>query len=76
LCITHDVSETEAFDRVLVMEGGRIVEDGDPKTLLSREGSRYRALVDSERELMKLWSDATWRKWEIRDGTVREPHAT
>ncbi len=28
LCITHDLSETLSFDRVLVIDGGRIVEDG------------------------------------------------
>ncbi|GMR23656.1 MAG: hypothetical protein BMS9Abin37_2106 [Acidobacteriota bacterium] len=73
LCITHDMSETEGFDRVLVIDGGRIVEDGSPGELLSRNGSRYRALVDSERELMKLWSDGSWRRWEIRDGAIHEP---
>jgi ATP-binding cassette subfamily B protein len=72
LCITHDVKETEGFDRVLVMDGGRIVEDGPPAELLAREGSKYRALVDSEEELMKLWSDGSWRKWEIRDGLIQE----
>ena len=72
LCITHDVAETEEFGRVLVMDGGHIVEDGRPAELLNREGSRYRALVDSERELMKLWADRSWRKWEIRDGLIEE----
>ncbi len=72
LCITHDMSETEGFDRVLVLDGGRIVEDGPPGELLSRKSSRYRALVDSERELRSLWSDGSWRKWEIRDGAIHE----
>ena len=30
LCITHDVGETQAFERVLVIEDGRIVEDAAP----------------------------------------------
>ena len=66
------MSETEGFDRVLVIDGGRIVEDGPPVELLSQESSRYRALVDSERELSSLWSDGSWRKWEIRDGAIHE----
>src|SRR5207247_204276 len=27
LCVTHDVAETLGFERVLVVEGGRVVED-------------------------------------------------
>jgi len=30
LCITHDVGETRRFERVLVVDGGRVVEDGSP----------------------------------------------
>ena len=30
---THDIEETRSFPRVLVVEGGRIVEDGAPDTL-------------------------------------------
>src|SRR6185503_2177089 len=33
LCITHDVSETLGFERVLVVEGGKIVEDATPRLL-------------------------------------------
>ena len=72
LCITHDVSETEGFDRVLVMERGHLVEDGAPAALAEDTSSRYRALLDSERELMKLWSEKTWRRFEIEDGKVVE----
>jgi ATP-binding cassette subfamily B protein len=34
LCITHDVSDTRDFDRVLVIDGGRVVEDGPPSALV------------------------------------------
>lgn len=30
LCITHDVAETQSFDRVVVIENGCLVEDGPP----------------------------------------------
>ena len=46
LCITHDVSETQAFARVLVVEGGQIVEDGPPTDITTRPESRYRAMLD------------------------------
>ncbi|MBI3536568.1 MAG: ATP-binding cassette domain-containing protein, partial [Chloroflexi bacterium] len=36
LCCTHDVAETQAFDRVLVIEEGRIIEDAAPKILARR----------------------------------------
>ena len=72
MCITHDVSETEGFDRVLVMDGGRLVEDGAPAALAEDSSSRYRALLDSERDLMKIWSEKTWRRFEIEGGRVLE----
>src|SRR5262249_59676268 len=45
--ITHDIEETALFDRVLVMDGGRIVEEGSPHDLSRRAGSRYRDLLDA-----------------------------
>lgn len=72
LAVTHDVWETEEFDRVLVLDGGRLVEDGHPRELLDREGSRYRQLVAAETELRSLWSDG-WRRWRIENGKLVEP---
>jgi ATP-binding cassette subfamily B protein len=69
LCITHDVSETQAFERVLVVEGGRIVEDGDPATLSVQPGSRYRALLEAENQVREgLWSSAIWRRLRLDAG--------
>jgi ABC-type bacteriocin/lantibiotic exporter with double-glycine peptidase domain len=66
LCITHDVSETQAFERVLVVEGGRVVEDGDPATLSVQAGSRYRALLEAETQVCEgLWSSAIWRRLRL-----------
>ncbi|OKK06635.1 ABC transporter [Streptomyces sp. CB03234] len=48
--IAHRLSTVEIADRVLVMEGGRIVEDGPPAELISGEGrfaSLHRAWRDS-----------------------------
>src|SRR4029077_6204573 len=73
LCITHDVGETLAFDRVLVIEQGRILEDGGPFELAARAGSRFRALLDAEHSVREeLWSDASWRHLVLQGGEVRE----
>jgi len=53
LCITHDVGETRSFERVLVLQGGRIVEDGSPSDLIAR-GGRYAALHGAWRESLAL----------------------
>jgi ATP-binding cassette subfamily B protein len=64
------VSECEGFDRVLVLEKGRLVEDGAPSELLDREGSRYRRLLDVEKELSRLWSDGSWRSFRLENGRL------
>jgi ATP-binding cassette subfamily B protein len=71
LCITHDVSETRAFDRVLVVEGGRIVEDGHPDALAEQPVSRYRALLDAERAVqLSGWSRGAWRRLRLDNGNI------
>jgi ATP-binding cassette subfamily B protein len=70
LCVTHDVSETLAFGRVLVVEDGRIVEDGVPAELAAG-ASRYRALLDAEQKLRSgMWDGGHWRRIDMRDGQV------
>ncbi|MFN8033610.1 MAG: ABC transporter ATP-binding protein [Mycobacterium sp.] len=44
LIIAHRLSTVEAADRVLVLEHGRIVEDGPPADLIGRGEGRYAAL--------------------------------
>jgi ABC-type bacteriocin/lantibiotic exporter with double-glycine peptidase domain len=73
LCITHDVGETQGFGRVLVVDGGQIVEDGAPADLTARPGSRYRALLEAEREVRQgLWSSAIWRRLRLEEGRLVE----
>jgi ABC-type dipeptide/oligopeptide/nickel transport system ATPase component len=73
LYITHDVGETRGFDRVLVVEPGRIVEDGTPADLAARPGSRYRALLEAEREVREgLWSSGIWRRLRLEEGRLVE----
>jgi ABC-type bacteriocin/lantibiotic exporter with double-glycine peptidase domain len=73
LCVTHDVGETMAFGRVLVIEAGRIVEDGAPHALAAREGSRYGALLKAEASVRAgLWSSSEWRRLRMEDGALAE----
>jgi ATP-binding cassette subfamily B protein len=73
LCITHDVSETLGFARVLVLENGRIVEDGVPAALAANPQSRYRALLDAEEQVRQaLWSDDGWRRLRLENGRITE----
>jgi len=76
VCVTHDIEETLEFERVLVMEGGRIVEDGPPAELAARQDSRYRALLDAEVQVRaQLWASSRWRRLTLEDGRLREaPH--
>ncbi|HEY0476368.1 MAG TPA: ATP-binding cassette domain-containing protein [Kofleriaceae bacterium] len=72
-CVTHDVSQTQEFDRVLVVEGGRIVENGAPKELLAREKSRYAELFHADQDNHQLlWSSGNWRHWWLADGRLVE----
>jgi ABC-type multidrug transport system fused ATPase/permease subunit len=73
LCITHDVGETQGFKRVLVIEGGQIVEDGVPTDLAAQPGSRYRALLEAEHEVREgLWSSGVWRRLRLEGGRLLE----
>jgi ATP-binding cassette subfamily B protein len=38
LAIAHRLSTLDAFDRIVVLERGRIVEDGPPRRLLQARG--------------------------------------
>jgi ATP-binding cassette subfamily B protein len=84
LCITHDVGETRAFERVLVIERGRVVEDGSPAELARRRDSRYRRLLDAEESVLnEVWAGAgraadhgtqegRWRRVCLVDGALVE----
>jgi ATP-binding cassette subfamily B protein len=48
--IAHRLSTVEIADRVLVLEGGRIVEDGAPADLLAEHRGHYAALYAAWRE--------------------------
>jgi ATP-binding cassette subfamily B protein len=73
LCITHDVAETLEFDRVLVVDRGRIVEDGAPRALLADTESRYAAMHRAERALFEsLWGGPGWHRVRLERGRLVE----
>ncbi|MBP7961857.1 MAG: ATP-binding cassette domain-containing protein [Caldilineaceae bacterium] len=73
LCITHDVSAVLQFDRVVVMEAGRIVEDGPPGELASQTDSHFRALLAKEESVRRnIWQDSGWRRLRMERGRLVE----
>jgi ATP-binding cassette subfamily B protein len=73
VCVTHDIEETLAFERVVVVEEGRVVEDDAPAALRDRPASRYRALLDAEAEVRaSLWDAAAWRRLRLAGGRLEE----
>jgi ABC-type bacteriocin/lantibiotic exporter with double-glycine peptidase domain len=76
LCVTHDVADTLEFDRVLVIENGRILEEGAPRALRAQSGSRYGALLDEECALRPEASvHAVWRRLRLQAGKITKSAA-
>jgi ATP-binding cassette subfamily B protein len=72
VCVSHDVAGTQDFDRVLVVDAGAVVEDGDPRELAGAD-SLYRTLLTTERDVReRLWSSPVWRHLRIDDGRLVE----
>ncbi len=72
VCITHDVSATQEFDRVLVVENGQIVEDGAPARLQTQSASRYQQLLHAERRVYEgVWQTIPWQRLWLENGTVQ-----
>jgi len=76
LCVTHDVEETLAFDRVVVVDRGRVVECAPPSELAGG-ATRYAALLAEERAVRaELWNAAFWRRLRMTDGRLTEEPAS
>jgi ATP-binding cassette subfamily B protein len=73
LCVSHDVADTLDLDRVVVVDQGRIVEQGPPRDLQRNPTSRYRHLLDQEAEVADgLWRHAAWRRLRLRGGRLAD----
>lgn len=72
LCITHDLAETELFDSVVVVAGGRIAEHGNPRELRAHPESHYAQMLAAEAEARRLWEASFWRRIRVEAGCVEE----
>ena len=65
------VKESHWGYRVLVIEGGRLLEHGTPSELAARPESHYAAMLRAEREVQEgLWSSGDWRHLRLEDGRI------
>ena len=72
--VSHDIDTALGFSRVLVIEGGRIVEDGAPDALMADAGSRLAGLYAAQEALHReVWGDPVWRRWRMDRGVLRVP---
>jgi ABC-type bacteriocin/lantibiotic exporter with double-glycine peptidase domain len=73
LCITHDMHEARSFARVLVVDRGRIVEDGAPEELAANPGSRFaQLLAEQQRVHERIRGSAEWRRFRLAGGSLTE----
>jgi ATP-binding cassette subfamily B protein len=71
LCVTHDVKEALGFDRVWVVEEGRLVEHGAPAELMANDNSRLnRILQKIEETELSVWGDPAWRRLRMEKGAL------
>ena len=63
--------------RVVVVENGRIVEDGAPGALAATPTSRYHAMLEAEQDLRQSARGATaWRRLRLEHGRLTEQPLT
>lgn len=67
LVVAHRLSTVRALDRLLVMDHGRVIEEGDHETLIRRPGGVYRRLF--ERQALELTRGMSME--ELRGETPR-----
>jgi ATP-binding cassette subfamily B protein len=67
IAIAHRLSTIDTFDRVVVVDGGHIVEDGSPEGLINKQG------IYSQMYRRQLGVGAT--RWSSRDPSAEPPRA-
>lgn len=72
IAISHDVADTASFDRVVVVERGRIVEQGEPEVLRGVSDSHYSRLLAEERAVRLRFAAASWRNLRLDGGRLEE----
>jgi len=57
---------------VVVVEDGRIVEDGDPAVLSQQTEAHYHSMLEAEEEVREgLWASGEWRRYSIDGGQLK-----
>ena len=73
LYVTHDISHTEDYDRIVIVDHGQIVESGHPGTLQRDPSSHYALLLAHEsRTSVSAWRNDHWKSVRVDGGEIRE----
>lgn len=76
LYVTHDMAEAALFDRVIVVDRGRVVADGNPWQLAREPESAFARLVNADTTVQTdVWRNGGWRRVTVDRGRVRETPA-
>ena len=71
--ISHDVKETLNFDRVLVIEKGKIIEDDAPEILLKNKNSTYKSIINDDKKIKSsFFKKVKWKRLWIEHGRIKE----
>jgi ATP-binding cassette subfamily B protein len=54
IAIAHRLSTLRNADRLLVLKGGEVIEQGTHEELLAKEGGEFRRLVDAQQAMSKI----------------------
>lgn len=69
ICVTHDISEAIKFPRVLVIDGGQLVEQGKPQDLLTNADSALSRLRECEQQVFNtLLHEQGWQSLRMQNG--------
>ncbi|PIO73033.1 ABC transporter, ATP-binding protein, partial [Teladorsagia circumcincta] len=61
ITIAHRLSTVKNCDRIIVMDEGRIVEEGPPDELLAKDGGRFRSLYNDQRMDLLAHAQPTYK---------------
>ncbi len=71
--VTHDITESLEFDRVIVLKEGRIVQDGSPGALVdSGEGPFFGMLEAQKFAQEQLFEGPSWRRLSLDERGLSE----
>ncbi len=69
-CVTHDMDEAVAFDRIVVIDSGHVIEYGTSSQLM-REGTAFHRMWSDHQNVKAMWADRNrWEVVNVEDGHV------